>query len=166
MAFSQDGMLAMACIDNTARLFDVKTYKETERLEHDGSVYEVAFSSDGSKLVTASSDNTAHLWDVRTGEELQRIELEVLANKFAFSQDGREAAAVSDDGSVLIQTFNISVLMDDACSRVSQNMTRSEWNRSIGNQDCLTCPAEGSFDQSSIWPWGRRECQPCGGHLG
>ena len=56
----------------------------------------------------------------------------------------------------------------EACSRITRNMTRKEWGRFMDNPDadCLTCPAEGKFNRSSIWPWDRPKCQPCIGNLG
>ena len=36
---------------------------------HIGAVYDVAFSPDGSRLVTASQDGTARIWPLRDGGE-------------------------------------------------------------------------------------------------
>jgi WD40 repeat protein len=37
---------------------------------HKGPVLRVAFSPDGSRIVTASADKTARVWDAATGEAL------------------------------------------------------------------------------------------------
>jgi len=128
----------------------------------------VAFSPDGGKLATASDDSSARLWDVRTGKQLQRLEHDNWVRAVAFSPDGQKLATASDDKTAYIWTLDIRLVMQEACSRVAENMTREEWGRFMDNPDsnCLTCPSEGSFNQSSIWPWDRRECQPCGGSLG
>ena len=34
--------------------------------EHDATVFSVAYSPDGTKILTGSWDNTAQLWDVET----------------------------------------------------------------------------------------------------
>jgi WD40 repeat protein len=39
-------------------------------LPHKGSVYGIAFSRDGTRVVTASADHTARVWDVASGEPL------------------------------------------------------------------------------------------------
>ena len=33
----------------------------------------VAFSPDGTKVLTGSSDNTARIWDVTTGQEVHKL---------------------------------------------------------------------------------------------
>ncbi|MDD4163420.1 MAG: hypothetical protein PHW87_13175 [Methanothrix sp.] len=142
--------------------------KELQRLEHDGWVKALAFSSDGGMLATASDDKTAQLWDVETGKELQRLEHDGWVSALAFSSDGSRLATGSGDKTARIWTLDIKKIMEEACSRVTRNMTREEWGRFIDDpdSDCLICPREGKFNRSGTWPWERRECQPCVGSLG
>ncbi|HNU39287.1 MAG TPA: WD40 repeat domain-containing protein [Methanothrix sp.] len=159
VAFSPDGKkLATASSDSSARLWDVRTGKQLQRLEHDRSVNAVAFSPDGQKLATASSDSSARLWDVRTGKQLQRLEHDRSVNAVAFSPDGQKLATASDDKTACIWTLDIRLVMEEACSRLAENITHEVWSSMDDpDSDCLTCPAEGSFNRSSIWPWERRE---------
>jgi WD40 repeat protein len=41
---------------------------------HDASVFECAWSPDGTRLATASRDSTARIWDVATRRELVKLE--------------------------------------------------------------------------------------------
>ena len=159
MAFSPDGQkLATASSDSSARLWDVGTGKQLQRLEHNNSVNAVAFSPDGQKLATASSDSSARLWDVGTGKQLQRLEHDRSVNAVAFSPDGQKLATASDDKTACIWTLDIRLVMEEACSRLAENITHEVWSSMDDpDSDCLTCPAEGSFNRSSIWPWERRE---------
>ncbi len=159
VAFSPDGQkLATASSDSSARLWDVRTGKQLQRLEHDRSVNAVAFSPDGQKLATASHDRTARLWDVGTGKQLQRLEHDRSVNAVAFSPDGQKLATASDDKTACIWTLDIRLVMEEACSRLAENITHEVWSSMDDpDSDCLTCPAEGSFNRSSIWPWERRE---------
>src|SRR4029077_10626642 len=60
--------LSHTALDETARIWEVKTGEQVGVLS---GVYmgfnSVAFSPDGSQLVTSSDDNIARLWDAKTG---------------------------------------------------------------------------------------------------
>jgi len=84
--------------DKTARVWDVATGREIQRLEgHTEMVKSVAFSPDGRWALTGSNDKTTRLWDVATGREVRRIEGDSLVNSVAFTPDGRLALVQTDD---------------------------------------------------------------------
>ena len=57
--------MATASDDHTARVWDaVSGQVVTPRLAHQGLVYAVAWSADGTRVATASDDHTARVWDV------------------------------------------------------------------------------------------------------
>jgi WD40 repeat protein len=100
-ALSPDGkLLALASADNTARIFDMTTFKEVSVLRgHSDRVFSVAFSSDGAHLVTASEDKTARIWDTTTFKELGilRGHTEGLWSA-EFSPDDSRILTASEDG--------------------------------------------------------------------
>ncbi len=67
--FNSDGtLLAVACSDNVARIYDAKSGREIRAFKgHSGQVLSVRFSPDGTQLLTASADSTTRLWDVNIG---------------------------------------------------------------------------------------------------
>ncbi|KAF7514050.1 hypothetical protein GJ744_004375 [Endocarpon pusillum] len=75
---------------------------ELQKLEgHTSWVKAVAFSPDGSLLVSASDDRTVRLWQVSTGQEVQKFEGDTyLVNAVAFSPDGSLLALALYDRTV------------------------------------------------------------------
>jgi WD40 repeat protein len=84
VAFSPDGRrLAAGCADNSIRLWDVATARgaggkevlgaEVAELRgHDDYVHAVAWSPDGTRLISASGDHTVRVWDSLSAQERAR----------------------------------------------------------------------------------------------
>jgi WD40 repeat protein/serine/threonine protein kinase len=84
VAFSPDGRrLAAGCADNSIRLWDVATARggggkevlEAEVAElhgHEDYVHAVAWSPDGTRLISASGDRTVRIWDTLSAHERAR----------------------------------------------------------------------------------------------
>src|SRR5690606_32672094 len=63
-------LAAIARWDHTARLIDLETLEEVQRLEgHHGNVNAVAFAADDALVFTGSYDGTIRAWAVATGAE-------------------------------------------------------------------------------------------------
>jgi WD40 repeat protein len=115
LAFSPDGteivtasgkpQQAQSDSDNTIRLWDVATGTEIRRFEgHQASVWSVAFSPDGRRIVSCSGnllgdeDNSIRVWDKNSGAELVRFEAhDDKVNSVVFSPDGSHILSGSDD---------------------------------------------------------------------
>ena len=133
--FSPDGRtIVSASDDNTARLWDVASGKQLQRLKHEGKVHAASFSPDGRTIITASEDGTARLWDAASGKELVRLQPNPVTTSGAmppppsfappptgllevhhdsavlralFSPDGRLAVTVSEDGTACLCEIDI-----------------------------------------------------------
>jgi WD40 repeat protein len=95
--------------DNTARVWDVATGAEVRVLTgHTGEVTSVAFSPDGTRVLTGSKDSTARLWDAATGATIYiyntwftRPDGQSEGVPFVtFSPDGTKVLAVTEHGTV------------------------------------------------------------------
>jgi hypothetical protein len=72
------------------------------RIQHHGEVYAVAFSPDGTRVVTGSGDGTARVVDTVTGSELARIDHKGEVYAVAFSPDGTRVVTGSGDGTARV----------------------------------------------------------------
>ena len=65
--------------------------------DHQDAVYALAFSPDGTRIVTASWDQTAKLWDAASGKLIAAFAHQGAVNKAAFSPDGTRILTASAD---------------------------------------------------------------------
>jgi WD40 repeat protein len=98
LVFSPDGkFLAVACADQSVRVLDPATGRQTRRLEGDGLMPELAFSPDGKVLAAAGSPGAIRLWDPSDGRPLGTWGQFKQVTALAFSRDGKTLTAVVQD---------------------------------------------------------------------
>jgi WD40 repeat protein len=105
-AYSPDGsVLASGHLDGRLLLWDAETGAQIAALapasDRQPSVNDLAFSPDGSRLVSASS-GAAKVWDLQTDRVIRRFAHADAVSSVAFSPDGALVATGSEDGSVRI----------------------------------------------------------------
>ncbi len=100
---SPDGRRVAFVSGRQVVLVDPARPRARVRVAHRGDITSVAFSADGTKLVTGGLDQVAAIWNARTGRRLLQLEghtgrvLDV-----AFSPLGTEVATASSDGTARI----------------------------------------------------------------
>lgn len=103
--------LASASDDGTLRVWQIGEPPAHDRIfEHAGAVSSVAWSPDGTLLVSAcaNDDQSLQFWDLDAGKPSERLPLSVYSTRFlsiltlAWSSDGRYIATGCDDGTVQI----------------------------------------------------------------
>ncbi len=104
VALSPDGAALAAVDDYGVRLFDVPKRQERAAMKgHKAKVTSLAFSPDGSTLVTGSWDQTVRLWDAATGRERAALAWPVgKVTALAYAADGLRIAAGGDGGAVVV----------------------------------------------------------------
>lgn len=150
--FSPDGkFLVTTGGENTARVWSTSDWKTiTVFSEHFGPVTRASFSPDGKLIVTASADNSAKIWETLTGKMIAELRGSLSAvNDASFSPDGNLILTASSDGTARLWDLNPDIgsnssmaeLTAIACTRVTRNLTESEWRQYMGNEPYRpTCP--------------------------
>ena len=72
------------------------------QLNHNSQVFAVAFSPDGTKVLTGSSDYTARIWDASNGQEVHKLNHDGMVYAVAFSPDGTKVLTGSSDNTARI----------------------------------------------------------------
>jgi WD40 repeat protein len=146
VAFSSDGRyVAIGSYDKTARVFETVGGREVSQLESQGPVVAVAFSPDGHYVAAGSRDNTVRVFDAVSGKEVSRLEFEGAVGSMVFSPDRRylATAAIPTEGGLMVRLdlLRRQDLTDEACSRLTRNLTPEEWNHFLpGERYRKTCP--------------------------
>ena len=109
--YSPDGKRLAATSNYHNKYQTVKVWDATTGVElltlagHKDWVNGIAFSPDGTRLVTTGGDGTAKIWDALTGEELLTFTLSGHGDQVfdvSFNRDGKRIATSGDDGFVRI----------------------------------------------------------------
>ena len=112
------GSLAIAAtppaqvIDGLTSAAQARGYPLFAPWRHEKPVQTVAFSPDGSRVVTASDDGTARLWDAKTGASLLTLMGHTnWVRAASFSPDGSRVVTASDDGTVRLWDAKTGLLL-------------------------------------------------------
>jgi WD40 repeat protein len=103
---------------------------------HQGVAFQLAYSPDGSRILTTGLDGTVALWDATEGTLLGRITIEGRPYAgVAFSADGRSARIVEWwTGRVWTWPLDIDQAVAYACRAAGRDLTREEWRDHFGDR--------------------------------
>ena len=101
---------------------------------HQGVAFQLAYSPDGSRILTTGLDGTVALWDATRGTLLGRIALD--GHPYAtvgFTADGRAARIVEwGTGRVWTWPLDTDHAVTFACRAAGRDLTREEWRDHFG----------------------------------
>jgi hypothetical protein len=104
---------------------------------HEGAVSSVAFSADGTRIVSGSGDTTLRFWDTKSGqpigEPLRGHEYEV--SSVASSADGTRIVSGSEDNTLRLWDAKLLESSDGLrsilCQTSHRNLTKAEWKQYV-----------------------------------
>ncbi len=133
--------------DSTVQVWDVATGKELGKVIYPNGIIPItaAFSPDGHWIASGGGDEIVRIWNPATGEEVSRIATLLEVWTGAFSPDGRWIAVggyeTKDYSVARVFPLLPEDLINAACSRLSRNLTPTEWQQYVGSEPYrLTCP--------------------------
>jgi WD40 repeat protein/predicted Ser/Thr protein kinase len=97
---TEDGKRAF--LKPAIRIWDLGTKTVKSLKGHQDAITQVAFSPDGTQVVSSGADQTVRLWDVADGKEVATFHEEMAALGAAFSPDGRRFVSGSADHTVKV----------------------------------------------------------------
>lgn len=111
---------------------------------HSNYVTSVAFSSDGSRIVSGSADNTVKIWDVKTGKEEMKLEGHTgWVRSVAISLDGSKVVSGSDDNTVKI--WNLDTRKEEITLK---GHTGEVWSVAFSSTKVVSCSGDNTV---KIW---------------
>jgi len=140
LAFSHTGRrLAVATLDS-ARIYDVRSLREVQRILHESIVNAVAFSPDDRYLATGDSGMMAHIWDLDADREVARFQQDEIVSTVAFSPDGRLLGTAGLDKAAHLWMWRPEDLVAEACARLTRDLSKPEWLQYlVGEPQQSTC---------------------------
>jgi WD40 repeat protein len=130
---SRDGKKVATYGGKSALLWETQTGKSLSGLmTHSGSVLNVLFSPDDTKLLTGSSDKEARLWDISSGQ-YKTLPAEGAVRTLAFSLDGSLMATGGDEKVVRLWKVSDATAQGDpiACGFKSSELSLSSNNKGL-----------------------------------
>lgn len=99
IAFNGDDLIGAGHLDGTVSLWDLESDTMTHWPGHERGVYDVAFTPDGSQLVTTSIDGSVRFWDRSTGNQPGGVLPSTGPPEVSVGSEGGFGVDISPDGS-------------------------------------------------------------------
>lgn len=152
LSITCDEQRTFFCASTAVHVWDASTGSETSRLFYEGEVFSAAFSPDGRYIVLGGSGGAARIWEATTGKEVALMVHDGTVLSVNFSPDGKYVVSGGVDG-IQVWIYRPEDLVNDACSRVTRNLTRAEWSQYTDDllpyqAICPNLPVEPKLDKN------------------
>jgi WD40 repeat protein len=127
-AFNQSGTILFTAQGENLQAWDIPSGKQRFSLTAAGEIDQIVPDPSSAAFATITGGRLI-VWDAVTGARLAQLPDEGYLRAAAFSPDGRYVLAGYDEGSAAIWFWRSDDLRDQACARLTYNLSHAEWDR-------------------------------------
>jgi WD40 repeat protein len=140
MFFHPDDDKLFAVRDTRVSVFDLPTGKLRAVLDHEREIQRIRASPERDILATLAS-GAVYVWNYATGQLLSQLTDAGYVQDVRFSADGSQLLTGSRDHKAALWLWKTEDLREEACKRLSRNLTSTEWSSYLSNTPYRkTCP--------------------------
>jgi tricorn protease-like protein len=135
-------LVAIGSKDGTVHVSQARGGKLTAKVNLDSTLVRLALSRDGKLLATASEDKRIRIINISDQKQLARIPTDGTLSRVEFDDLARYLRIVRRTGdSIVAEQYPLDqALIHDVCSRLTRNLTQSEWQQHLpGDRPRITC---------------------------
>jgi WD40 repeat protein len=141
--YSGKWLLTIASDSQTVQVWDVPAGNLRARLPHEENVLGIRVNPKDGVLATLSA-GLVYVWNPSTGELLTQLAAAGRVVDFKFTPDGRRLLTGNDEGIAALWLWKTEDLQEEACKRLTRNLSQSEWRQYLGaipyQRSCANLP--------------------------
>jgi WD40 repeat protein len=140
LAFNRSGTVLFTAQGENLQAWDIPSGKRRFSLTASGDIDTIVPDPSSASFATVT-DGHLTVWDGVTGVRVAQLPDAGYLRVAAFSPDGRDVLAGYDQRSAALWLWRSGDLREQACARLTQNLSHEEWERWIPKQPYRkTCP--------------------------
>jgi WD40 repeat protein len=128
LAFSRSGTVLFTAQSENLQAWDVPSGRRRFSLTASGDIDQIVSDPSSASFATITHGQLT-VWDAVTGARLAQLPDAGYLRAAAFSPDGRYVLAGYDDRFAALWLWRSGDLRDQACARISHNLSHDEWER-------------------------------------
>lgn len=145
LKYSKDGrFLALINRDSSSVLiYETKQFQKIVELKHESKIVsDFDFNTDSKYIVTSDESGFFYIWNIDKGQKIAKIK-----NKNGVASFSKDNSLILTQGkNVSIQKWLPEDIIKEACSRLSYNLSKTEWEKYLpGEEYQETCKNHGTI---------------------
>lgn len=133
LAFNSSGTILFTAQSENLQAWDIPSSKRRFSLTASGDIDLIVPDPSSASFATITHERFT-VWDAVTGARLAQLPDAGYLRAAAFSPDGRYLLAGYDEHSAALWLWRSGDLRDQACARLTHNLSHDEWERSFSKQ--------------------------------